>query len=77
MHPLRFEVENIKVLIKATNANLSPEQKLAKIYLSVEDYLKKRSVIEEAAKAPAIKQMVNALKRHRVRFIPEHGTAKL
>ena len=62
LNPLRFEVENIKALIKAANANLNPEQKLAKIYLSVEDYLKKRSVIEEAAKAPAVKQVVNALK---------------
>jgi V/A-type H+/Na+-transporting ATPase subunit C len=35
LHPLRFEVENIKALVKGTNANLSPEQKLAKIYLSV------------------------------------------
>ena len=67
---LRFEIENIKALIKATNANLSPEQKLAKIYLSVEDYLKNRSVIEEAAKASTIKQVVNALKEHRVRFMP-------
>ena len=55
-------MENIKALIKAANANLSPEQKLAKIYLSVEDYLKKRSVFEEAAKAPTVKQVVNALK---------------
>ena len=62
LYPLRFEVENIKALIKAANANLSPEQKLAKMYLSVEDYLKKRSVIEEAAKAPTVKQLVNSLK---------------
>ena len=62
LNPLRFEVENIKALIKAANANLNPEQKLAKIYLSVEDYLKKSSVFEEAAKAPTVKQVVNALK---------------
>ena len=62
LYPLRFEVENIKALIKAVNANLSPEQKLAKIYLSVEDYLKKRSVFEEAAKASTVKQVVNAFK---------------
>ena len=62
LHPLRFEVENIKVLIKGTNANLNPEQKLVKLYLSVEDYLKKRSVIEEAAKASSLRQLVNALK---------------
>lgn len=62
LHPLRYEVENIKALIKGTNANLPPEQKLSKLYLSVEDYLKKRSVIEEAAKATSLRQLVNALK---------------
>ena len=62
LYPLKFEVENIKTLIKAANLNLSPEQKQAKIYLSVEDYLKKRPVIEEATKAPTVKQLVNALK---------------
>ena len=59
----RFEAENIKVLIKATNAKLSLDQKLAKIYFSAEDYLRHRLIIEEAAKAQTIKQTVNALKR--------------
>jgi vacuolar-type H+-ATPase subunit C/Vma6 len=59
----RFEVENIKALIKATNAKLSSEQKLARIYLSAEDYLKNRTIIEEAAKAQTIKQIGNTLKR--------------
>jgi V/A-type H+-transporting ATPase subunit C len=59
----RFEAENIKTLIKTTNAKLNREQKLAKLYLSAEDYLKNRAVIEEAAKAETIKQIVNVLKR--------------
>jgi vacuolar-type H+-ATPase subunit C/Vma6 len=59
---LRFEVENIKSLIKAVNAELSSEQKLARIYFSAEDYLKKRAVLEEAVKASNIKQVVNAFK---------------
>jgi V/A-type H+-transporting ATPase subunit C len=59
----RFEVENIKALIKATNAKLDREQKLAKIYFTAEDYLRNRAVIEEAAKAETTKQVVNALKR--------------
>ena len=59
---LRFEIENIKSLIKAVNAELSLEQKLARIYFSVEDYLKKRVVLEEAAKALTLKQVVNAFK---------------
>jgi vacuolar-type H+-ATPase subunit C/Vma6 len=63
LYLLRFEVENIKALIKATNAKLSLEQKLGRIYLPAEDYLKNRSVIEETAKAPDIKQIVKALKK--------------
>lgn len=62
LYLLRFEVENIKALIKAANANLSPEQKLGKIYSSAEIYLKRRGVIEETAKAPDLRQTVNALK---------------
>ena len=62
MYIYKFESENIKLLIKATNAKLSPEQKLARIHLSVEDYLKNRVVIEEAAKAQSMKQTVNNLK---------------
>jgi vacuolar-type H+-ATPase subunit C/Vma6 len=57
----RFEVENIKALIKATSAELSTEQKIAKIYLSVENYLENRAVIEEASKALSIRQAVNVL----------------
>ena len=59
----RFEVENVKALIKATNAKLNREQKLAKIYNTAEDYLKNQAVIAEAAKAETTKQIVNALKR--------------
>ena len=58
----RFEVENIKSLVKTTYANLSPEEKTAKMYLSVEDYFKKRLVFEETVKAPTLKQLVNAFK---------------
>ena len=58
----RFEVENIKAIIKATNANLTPEQKINKTYLSVQDYLKNRVVIEEAAKALTLKQIANVMK---------------
>lgn len=58
----KFEVENIKTLIKATNARLTPEQKLDKMYLSTESYFKKATVIEEAAKSPTVKQVVNDFK---------------
>jgi vacuolar-type H+-ATPase subunit C/Vma6 len=63
LYVLRFEVENIKTLIKATNAKLSLEQKMGRIYLPAEDYLENRSVMEETAKAPDIKQIVKALKK--------------
>jgi vacuolar-type H+-ATPase subunit C/Vma6 len=59
----RFEAENIKTLIKVTNAQLSFEQKIAKLYLSAEDYIKNRAAIEEAAKAQTMKQVINSLKR--------------
>ncbi len=59
----KYEVENIKALIKATNAKLDREQKLLKMYFTAEDYLKNRAVIEEAAKADTMKQIVNAFNR--------------
>jgi vacuolar-type H+-ATPase subunit C/Vma6 len=62
LYLLRFEVENLKALIKATNANLSVEQKMDKTYLLAEDYLKKRAVIEEVAKAQNFKQIVAVMK---------------
>jgi V/A-type H+-transporting ATPase subunit C len=63
LYLLRFEVENIKALIKATNGKLSFEQKLSKLYLSAEDYLKFRPKIEETAKAQTIQQIVKILKK--------------
>jgi vacuolar-type H+-ATPase subunit C/Vma6 len=62
LYLVRFEVENIKALIKASNAKLGPEQKLEKLYLSAEGYLKHRSVMEEAAKAIDVKQTVSSLR---------------
>jgi V/A-type H+-transporting ATPase subunit C len=62
LYLVRFEVENIKVLIKAANAKLSLEEKLGKVYLSAEAYLKHRAVFEDAAKAVDVVGTVNALK---------------
>ena len=61
LYLLRFEVENIKTLIKATSVKLNPEEKIAKIYLSVEDYLENRKVMEEAQKASSIRQIASVL----------------
>jgi V/A-type H+-transporting ATPase subunit C len=62
LYLLRFEIEHIKTLMKATSAKLSSEQKLAKIYFSVEDYLKRRMVLEEAVKASTPTQIIHAFK---------------
>lgn len=63
LYVLRFEVENIKTLIKSVNAKMSPELRLTRIYFSAENFLKHGAVMEEAAKAPTLKQLVNAFKR--------------
>jgi V/A-type H+/Na+-transporting ATPase subunit C len=62
LYLLRFEIEHIKALMKATGAKQSPEQKTAKIYFSVEDYFKRRIAIEEAIKASTPTQIIHALK---------------
>jgi V/A-type H+/Na+-transporting ATPase subunit C len=62
LYLLRFEIEQIKALIKATSAQLSAEQKSMKIYFSAEDYLKKHAVLEEAVKASTITQAIHAFK---------------
>ena len=59
----RLEVENVKALVKCVYAELNLEEKLAKIYLQVEDFLKNRQVFEEAAKAVDLKQLINAWKK--------------
>ena len=53
----KLETENIKALIKAINADLDTEEKEARIYLSVEDYLRHRQQFEEALKATDPKQL--------------------
>lgn len=62
LYLLRFETEHIKTIIKATSAKLTSEQKLAKIYFSVEDYFKERVAIEEAVKASSVNQVIHAFK---------------
>ena len=73
LYLLRFEIEQHKGLIKATSAKLSPEQKLTKIYFSVEDYFKRRRFMEEAAKASISNPTNSCFERHRVFFMVEYG----
>lgn len=62
LYLLRFEIEHIKMLLRANSAKLTPDQKSAKVYFSVEDYLKKHAVIEEAVKASTVNQIIHAFK---------------
>jgi len=59
----RFEIEHIKMLIKATLAKMTPKEKLSKIYLPVEDYFNNRTIIEEAANASNMSSIVQAFKK--------------
>jgi vacuolar-type H+-ATPase subunit C/Vma6 len=61
VYVLRFEVENLKTLIKATNAKLGTEEKKSRIYFSAEDFLRRRVMFEDLAKASSLRQMQNAL----------------
>jgi V/A-type H+/Na+-transporting ATPase subunit C len=62
MFLVRFEVEHIKMLIKATSVKQSVDQKLSKIYFFAEDYLKHHTIIEEAAKATSETHLIHAFK---------------
>ena len=62
LYLLKFEIEHVKTIMKTTSAKLSPEQKQAKIYFSVENYFKKRAVMEEAIKASNVGQAIHAFK---------------
>ncbi len=62
LYLLRFEIENIKVLIKAAYAKLSFEQKIDKIYISFEEFFKHRDIIEETARGSDLRQTVKTLK---------------
>ena len=62
LHLLKFEIENIKALMKATAAKLTSEQKKAKIYFSAEDCFKRRLVFEEATKASTPAQLIHVFK---------------
>ncbi|MGO8806941.1 MAG: V0D/AC39 family V-type ATPase subunit [Candidatus Bathyarchaeia archaeon] len=62
LYLLKFEIEHVKMLMKATSARLTPDQKIAKIYSSVEDYLKRNLVMDEATKASTVNQLIHAFK---------------
>jgi V/A-type H+-transporting ATPase subunit C len=63
MYLLRFEVENIKLLVKGTLAKLAPEEKLAKLYPFVPGHVHKYVMLEEAAKASSLAQLVHVFQK--------------
>jgi V/A-type H+-transporting ATPase subunit C len=63
LYLLRFEVENVKMLVKATFANTSPEQKLAKLYPFVGCHIEKPVLLEDAAKATDLTHLVGVFKK--------------
>ena len=62
LYLLKFEIENIKTLIRTAAVKLSTEERLSKVYLSVEKYFKRTALMEEAVKAPSVPQIVNVFK---------------
>jgi vacuolar-type H+-ATPase subunit C/Vma6 len=63
MYLKHFELENVKSLVKAVYAGLSLEDKIAKIYLQAEYYLKNRVIFEKAIKAADLKELRNIFKK--------------
>jgi vacuolar-type H+-ATPase subunit C/Vma6 len=59
---LKFEHENIKTILRAASVGLSYEEIVSKLYLSVEEYLKRKEIILKAARAIHVKSVVDALK---------------
>jgi V/A-type H+-transporting ATPase subunit C len=60
---LHFEIEDIKMLIKETLAGYSAEQKLTKTYSFTSPYIEHQAVIEGAAKASNLNQLIVAFKK--------------
>lgn len=60
---LKFEHENIKTIIKAVSIGLPYEEIMKKIYMSVEDFLGRRGIIEKAAAAIHVKSTVDTFKK--------------
>lgn len=62
MYLLTFEHENIKTILRAASVGLSYNEIVSKLYLSVEEYLKRKEPILKSARAIHVKSVVDALK---------------
>ncbi len=63
MNLKRFELENVKSLVRAVYAGISLEDKIAKIYLQAEYNVKNRVIFEKAIKAGDLKELLNIFKK--------------
>ena len=59
---LRFECENIKTILRAASVGLPFKEISRRIYMKVEDYLKRRDPITHAITAINVRSVVDALK---------------
>ncbi len=71
----RFEVDNLKALIKASYANFDAEQTLEKVNLQLETFLGNRAVFEEAAKTTGLTPLVSALAKTEYATVLTQGLA--
>ncbi len=58
----KFEVQNLKAVISALNAEMSSTQKASRVYFSAEDFLKDRDAFDKAIKASDYETLVAAMK---------------
>jgi V/A-type H+/Na+-transporting ATPase subunit C len=58
----RLEAENVKTLVRTATAGLSAEQRLAKVYISVEKHFGRIAQMEDAAKVNGISQVAAVFK---------------
>lgn len=59
---LKFEHENIKTILRAASIGLPSDEITSKIYLSVENFLKRQEIISKAAMAIHVKSVVDVLR---------------
>ncbi len=58
----RIELENLKILVKTVNTELSYAEKLSRLYLKAENFLKRNALFEEAAKSTDLRQLSASFK---------------
>jgi vacuolar-type H+-ATPase subunit C/Vma6 len=62
MNLLKFEHENIKTILRATSIGLSHNEITSRIYMHLEEFLKRSEIITKAAASIDVKSVVETLK---------------